>query len=335
MFLKSYESEPLPLTLKKEDYNQGSNDFLRFYDRGIKENIELKNVIDFVADPSMKTKLPLQDRTMVNYLPTNTFKITIDSAALVNNGTIDPTRYRPLPKLTWEVKKGYLYKHEFMVYDFLATNNFNRPVYFASSQSVEDILPLGGAYKMEGFASRVIPAIPVAPQIADNINTEVMYNNMVNVFKWGNLNLEGVYVDPESFRMAMMSRGVFARLANALIYEGKFDKAIKAVDKCMEVFPPNKVDLDLYALPLAEAYYRCKADKKANDIVVALAEIAKSELEFSMPLLKTKHRSSAYPRVEENMAILQNINEITKNYNQTELNQKYTQMFNDFANMLQ
>ncbi|MEI7594429.1 MAG: DUF2723 domain-containing protein [Bacteroidota bacterium] len=335
MFLKAYNSNPLPLTLKKEDYNQGSNDYLRFYDRGIKENIELKNVIDFVANPSDKAKLPTQDGTMVHYLPTSFFKITLDSARLVNNKTVDLKRYRPLKELTWELKKGALYKHEFMLYDFIGTNNFKRPVYFASSQSVEDILPLGGSFKLEGFASRLIPAVPIKQKIADNVNTDVMYENMVNVFRWGNLNKVGVYVDPESFRMAMMTRSVFARLANALIYEGKYKKAIKAIDKCMEVFPPKLIPLDMYSLPLAEAYYRCGESKKANDMVNELANIAKTELEFCLPSLKTKYRNDAYSRVEENMAILQNITEITKNNNQPELNKRYTQMFNEFAGMIQ
>jgi hypothetical protein len=88
------------------------------------------------------------------------------------------------------------------------------------------------------------------------INSEVMYDNMVNKFKWGGVENPNVYLDENVLRMLANFRSTFARLAIQLINENKPDSARKALDKCMEVIPDRVVPFNVYNILLIEAYYK-------------------------------------------------------------------------------
>lgn len=310
MFQKAYESDPLPLNLKKEQYNQGTNDFIRFNDEGIPGYIDLKEVVDFVAKRS--------------YLPTQRFFIPVDKNKVIKNGTVKMKDGLYIPEnLSWELKQDYLYKHEFMIYDLLAHFNWDRPIYFASPQSVRDIFPLEQFCKMEGFASRLVPALDTMNPMANSFNTDIMYDNMMNKFKWGNLNDPHVYVDPESFRMVMISRSIFGQFANALISEKKFDKAKKILNRCVEVFPHEKIMFDYYMVPIAEAYYTVGENKKGNDVASKIADRSLEDLKFYMQLMNNKHGNDMLDNIKRSYASVYSLLEIAKKYKQDAWVKKY------------
>jgi len=335
MFKKAYDSDPLPLTLKKEDYNQGTNDYLTHRSIGIKNHIALKEVVDFVANPSDQTKLMTQDYKKVNYLPTNKFFLPVDSAKVVNNGTVDTSRYMPVPTVKWELKGNGLYKHQFMLYDLLATNNWERPIYFASTHSVKDVLPLEKYYKNEGFASRLVPGVSKEKGLNNQMNTDTVFNNMVYKFKWGNLNDPNVYLDPESDRMVTMSRTMFARLCANLLGEKKKDKAEIALDKCFEVFPDQTKPFDMYVIPMIESYYQCQAFEKGNAIANQLIENTKGELDYFIGMMKSAMREEAFQKVQENMSVLSSMAQLTKKYKLTDLHTAYNSTLDDYYKRVQ
>lgn len=56
------------------------------------------------------------------------------------------------------------------------------------------------------------------------VNTEVMYDNMMNKFLWGGMDKKGVNLDENSARMTGNLRMQMGVLASALISEGKTTK---------------------------------------------------------------------------------------------------------------
>ena len=66
------------------------------------------------------------------------------------------------------------------------------------------------------------------------VNSEKMYDNVMNKFKWGGVNNPDVYLDENTMRMCKSFRmALFSKLAGTLIAEGKNDKALKVLDKAM------------------------------------------------------------------------------------------------------
>jgi len=134
---KIYNSDPLPFTLKPEQYNKGVNQSVPFYDRNIQGYTELKDVIGFIANESDQTKLPLQSGKKINYSPTKKLKLTIDSATVVSNGTVPlELADKIVPVIKWDARQSSLYKNDLMLLDFIATNNWDRPIYFANPSAV-------------------------------------------------------------------------------------------------------------------------------------------------------------------------------------------------------
>ena len=62
------------------------------------------------------------------------------------------------------------------------------------------------------------------------VNTDIMYDNVMNKFKWANVDPEKVYLDEQNQRLVLSYRNLFNRLADALILEGKKDSARKAIN---------------------------------------------------------------------------------------------------------
>lgn len=104
-------------------------------------------------------------------------------------------------------------------------------------------------------------------------NTDKMYDNVMNKFKWGGVDKPGVYIDENVMRMCKSYRMMlFNKLAEALVKEGKNDKALEVLDKCMQVLPPENVPLDYTALSTGELYYVLGQKEKAAEIFTGIAD---------------------------------------------------------------
>jgi tetratricopeptide (TPR) repeat protein len=88
---------------------------------------------------------------------------------------------------------------------------------------------------------------------------------MMNKFVWGGANDPAVNIDYNHKRtiIVIKARLNYARLAKALIAEGKNEKAIEVLDHCMKVLPLEKITYDPYVADLIEAYFAAGATEKA------------------------------------------------------------------------
>ncbi len=75
MMNKAYESDPLPFTLSYDQYQNGVNNAVVFYNTNLQGNAELNQVIDFIASENERTKLTLTSGEKINFSPTKKFKV--------------------------------------------------------------------------------------------------------------------------------------------------------------------------------------------------------------------------------------------------------------------
>ena len=158
MMNKAYESEPLPFTLNYDQYQNGVNNAVVFYNTNIQGSAELKQVIDFIASEDDRTKLSLQSGEKINFSPTKKFKLVIDSADIVKKGAVpEEMQARIVNTIEWTVSQNYLYKNDLMLLDIIATNNWERPIYFANPSSMSKVLAVEEYCHLEGFIYRFMP----------------------------------------------------------------------------------------------------------------------------------------------------------------------------------
>lgn len=280
---KIYDSEPLKFMLTPKQYDKGINEFIPYVSKGeIADRVELKDLIAFIADESSRSKVTLQSGENINYFPTKNIKFTVDSAKAVNSGIVPAYMAdKVVPVIEWNIQTNYLIKNDIMLLDFLANNNWERPLYFASPSSVNKVLGIEKYCHQTGVVYKFIPVLAedYVPGLG-GVDTEASYDILMNKCKWGNLNQPGVYVDRESYRNAMMHKQNFMRLAQVLVKKGKNTEAIAVADRCQAEFPNDKITFDYYMLPLGEVYYQAGAIEKANNFLKTIAGIYIEDLNY-------------------------------------------------------
>lgn len=325
---QAYESDPLPISWQPEDYVQGTRDAAYVFPMTDK-SIDLKTALDFVRsnDPKFK-KIPGINQEL-DYIPAQTLTMGVDSAAVMAAGVIDTAN---LPYLQKEMKidlkgKDVLGKQELIILDMLQTNDWNRPIYYAITVSPDQFVKLDPYFQQTGMAYQIVPM--ETQGTVRSINTEKMYDNVMNKFKWGGVNTPGVYLDENVMRMCKSYRiALFSKLAAALVAEGKNEKAMNVLDKAMEVLPPENVPLDYSALSLGELYYELGQKEKAEMVYKGIADNALRSINWYFRL-RPGQLSSVESDLGHNLAVLQEVLRVSKQYN-PEFAKPYQEEFDNY-----
>ncbi|MCD6111767.1 MAG: DUF2723 domain-containing protein [Bacteroidales bacterium] len=332
---KVYDADAVPFTLDKKNYRAGNRDVIYLIEKeNIKDYVDVKDILRIIKKDDNMLKLNTEYGKL-DYFPTKKFSISVDSAKVVDNKTVSKADADKIVKtVDWKINRNAIQKSELMVLDFLATNEWERPVYFAVTTGKDSYLGLSDYFQLEGLAYRLVPiktSKSIDGQIG-RINTSVMYDNLMNKFKWGGIKNPDVYIDETTRRMSMNFRNNFARLANALVYENKNDSAVKVCDRCLEVIPDEKITYNYFSLPFVEIYYKAGAKDKADALVKRLIEINDQDLNYYFSF-KDNKADLVFNEKQQNLAILQRINQITKAYNK-KLAEESEEVFNKYYSYL-
>ena len=300
MGYKAYESEPVKMTLTHDQYEQGKREIVYLYDR-VKGYIDLKEAIQFIASDKIQMKLLPGIPEPIYYLPQHKLKLDVDSFLVFSNGTIAPNMAdKFVSEMRWEIKKNYITKNHLMAYDFLATNNWERPICYAITVGMDNYSGLEDFFELDGLAYRVIPAnTRDGISYAGGINTDKMYENMMNIFTWGGVENDNVYLDENCLRMFSNMRNNFGNLATALIHEGKIDSAKQVMEQCLTLFPDARIPFDLYLIPMVDNYYKINETEKAHEVGNAILENTYEDLDY---LVSLESRYSDYLQLEKRIA---------------------------------
>ncbi len=328
---KAYDSEPVPFSLTKEQYIQGTRDFVLF-DKSLNTQgvyVNIKDAINFISNDN-NTRMMSNNKRM-NYFPTDKFSIPVDKDAVIKNGVV-PVSLRDsiVDAVNWTMGGYGIQKAQLMQLDLLANFDWKRPVYFAITTGNDAYIGLEKYFQLEGLTYRLVPmnAHNTDGQ-QGTVNTTIMYDNLMNKYKWGNMTDPKVYLDETNMRMTMNFRNIFARLANALLDEGKKDSAVKVLDRCFEIMPDSKMQYNLFVVPLAETYYKAGQKEKATKILSRLLEINKKELTYYFRFTGRKARTLDYDK-RQAIGLLNRIKETADKENQKQLSVEATKTFDYF-----
>jgi hypothetical protein len=330
MMNKAYESDPLPFTLNYDQYQNGVNNAVVFYNTNIKGSVELKQVIDFIANEDERTKLTLSNGEKINFSPTKNLKLTIDSADIVNKGIVpEYMRDKIVPEIEWTVRQNYLYKNDLMLLDFIATNNWERPVYFANPNSLSKVIDVEEYCHLEGFVYKFMP-VKARNYIegVGGVNEVASYDIFMNKCKWGNLNHPDVYVDRESYRNSIIPKQNFMRVAEALVKKGEKEKAVELLDYCLTQFPDEKISFDMFMIPFIKTYYDAGAIDRGNAVSRRVFEIYHQKFEYYKRLttsLKKYYESD----LKQYLGVLQQLSMLAKQNKQTDLHNEIDTVFQE------
>lgn len=340
---KSLEGDSISFTIPHVKYTQGTRDYIPYYDMKIGGVSELKDVINFVTSDDKAAMMQTRSGKSINVLPTKLVRVKIDKAKVIAAGIVQAKDSAKIADyLEFQINKDGLVKNDLMVLDLLANNTWTRPIYFAATMGSDNYYGLNDYLELEGLALRLTPIRHPRNNLGTpgSVNADVMYDNVMNKFKWGNMNDSTVYIDPETARMSYSFRIQFFQLAEGLYSEGKKDSCIKVIDKLFEVLPKAATSLQYktFDFRFVDLYFRCGEDKKA----LALGNRIVGEISQNLDYYKqfTGKKMNMYTdEVQQGVAILNEIGRISGMYNQAkfsdEVSKKSAQYQKDFQYLFQ
>ncbi|MBR2265509.1 MAG: hypothetical protein IJ882_02365, partial [Paludibacteraceae bacterium] len=225
-------------------------------------------------------------------------------------------------------------RSEMMVMEMLsqnARNNWERPIYFAVTVGNDYYLGLEPYFELTGLAYRVTPTRSRDGQ--PRVNTEKMYENMMHQFKYGNLNIPGIYIDENLMRMCRTHRMMFMELAEALLREGKREQCREVLDYAEEMLPQCNVPYDYTSATMASFYYMLGSEEdieKANRIMESVADTDVDYLAWGAQANK-QTRSAMQSTLSHHRAVLGYVLQNLERYKQTELFEKYYPLYVQYA----
>ncbi len=277
-----------------------------FYSNLLKEPVLLSDAMKFVGSEDPNTKIGTKSGEELDFFPTNDFRIKVDRQKVIQNGTVPAKDSAQIvDKIDWKISNKYIYKNALMTLDLIGNNHWRRPIYFAVSVGEENYMGLKDYLRLDGFAYRLVPIKANNKEYGQtgSINTDTLYNRLMQRYSWGNMNSPDFFMNEQNKRTLRIinPRGIFNRLATTLISENKKDSALKVLNKVNEVLPNDKIPFGYFSIPILENYYKLGAIAKADSLA---KQIETNSMQWMRYYLSLDKEHSSIVNVDKIVTIL-------------------------------
>ncbi len=333
---KAFESDPMPLSLPAEKYIDGTRTQLPVNNR-VDKPVGIEQVLEFVSRDENNYKIDVSGRgDYLNYIPASKLLIDVDSQKVMDNGTVKEYFSDSLASpMIWEYSESDAFKGDLAIMDLLATNKWERPVYFATTVPSSQYKGLEKYFVQEGLAYRVVPvrtgeSIPGEYGIIDPV---VMYDNFMNKFVWGNAEDPSVYLDENNKRMFSNFRRLFGTLGLTLLEQGDTLKATEVARRGLEIVPDEKLPNDYFSLGLAEVLIRSGEKAEGEAVIDEIVKYSKEYLDFAVTLRADNRFGMDYP-IGINMQALLDVYRLSVELKLDTLSKQIEPDINDYYGLL-
>ena len=189
-----------------------------------------------------------------NIFPTHKLFVPVDVNTVKRNGTVNATD-SVVSQMQFEMSKTAVYKGDLAMLNIIAANKWQRPIYFTMPY---DDLGFANYIRRDGLSYRLVPVANSA------VNTDWMFDKVMNKFGYGNANIFNVYFDEENRRHLNIIRDADTQLALDLIDKNRKEDARKVLERTDKMmlssnFPYGMVSRnnmhDYYSLMFLKACY--------------------------------------------------------------------------------
>ena len=292
----AYDSPSLPISWTRLQYVTGTRE-------GIPVQPDaLQQVIDYYKDSPEDLKQMLGDNPYelkniirhwilndnpdLQIFPTDSIVVTVDKEAVKRSGMMIAADSIPdVMHISLKGKRA-VYKSEMMMLEMISQANWERPLYMSTTVGPDNYGHLGDNFVQEGLACRITPFD--TKQSGRTIDSERMYDNMMNKFKYGGLKENpDIYLDETVIRMCYTHRRLFNQLAQQLLKEGKKEKALKVLQRAEEEIPGSIVPHEAiygHSIELGRAWLSLGHKAEGGKLLEAARQNAKEYLEWYLSL---------------------------------------------------
>jgi hypothetical protein len=332
---KMNDSAPLPITMSNDKFKTGVRDVIYYNDAKIPGAFELKELFDFLTSEDPQAKVTYENGESANYLPTKNFKMTINADEVIKNGAVPANQKDKIAsELDFTYPGKYVTKDNLAIMDILAHNDWKRPIYFTVTAGNENMLGLDKYMYNEGFCYRLMPLKPdTTVQPLEASNTLVMYNNVVNKFKYGQMKTAKNLDNTSTTLFYPVITRMFASLADALVKEGHTDLAKNALKKYQDNLPEKILspELAIRKYYLAQSAYEVGDAALGNKLVKLVDDYVVDQLAFNFTVYQQDSNNVDSRAVQLSLSLLNGMENLTKSFHQTEWTNKTAAQLKDYS----
>ena len=327
---------PIPFTFTRDQYYLGVRDGVFLEDR-IKEPIELSQAMAVLGSDDVRSKVKVSNGSLMDFIPSKKFYINVDKEKVISSGTVkEKDASQIVDKIEFGINKSMLSQSEWVLLNIVAANNWERPIYIDHSLLYTDQVYFLDYLQYEGLAYRLVPIkAGKRGSFYGRIDADILYDNVMNKFTWGNVNDPDVYIDEynEKEVRILQARYMFARLSEELLNEGKKDSCIAVLDRMFEIYPDEKMPLEFDSFPAVEQYFKAGAIEKGNKYVRILAKNFLENVEYYTEVPE-KFAKAVNADMNRDLSALRNLVVLTQRNKQEELSKELDAQLNDLIRKL-
>jgi hypothetical protein len=332
---KMNESAPLPITMSNDKFKTGVRDVIYYNDAKIPGAFEMKELFDFLTSDDPQAKVTYENGESANYLPTKNFKMTINADEVIKNGAVPAgEKDKIASELDFTYPGKYVTKDNLAIMDILAHNDWKRPIYFTVTAGNENMLGLDKYMYNEGFCYRLMPLKPdTTVQPLEASNTLVMYNNVVNKFKYGQMKTAKNLDNTSTTLFYPVITRMFASLADALVKDGHTDLAKNALKKYQDNMPEKILspELAIRKYYLAQSAYEVGDTALGNKLIKLVDDYVVDQLAFNFTVYQQDSNNVDSRAVQLSLSLLNGMENLTKSFHQTEWANKTAAQLKDYS----
>jgi len=289
---KVNESEPIEMTLSAEGIRGDKLNAVAI-NSSLNQRFEVRDVLrllDESPDLARSGRIP------------NKFSISIDPQKAQESNWVNPElTNRIVNQVPITINAGMITKDDIAILDILASNMYDRPIYFASTVQGSKLLGLNDYMQLEGLALRFIPVKTSSDKSmgiygSGRVAADKILRVMREEYQWGGFDKYDLFVD-ESYSAAVQAhRMAMMRSLQAFLNNEEYDKAEEMCDLYFHAFPNMNFPFISHQInSFVNGYLQVGAKEKAKEVLDVLIDQVEDYMIFYTSI-SSEVRNSSFSR---------------------------------------
>ena len=285
---KVNESPAIKMTIPEDGYRGFKRDQVPVYSPGgSPREMNLKDAVKFIGENH-----PVSaggGMSFESYLPTTNLYMDVDINKVKSLGIVGAND-SIVSRINMVLgEKSSLLKDDLAVMDIVASNAFDRPIYWAVTCQSNKLLGLQDYLRLEGLALRLVPVKSTGDNSfgiigSGSVDLQRTHDDFLNKFKCGGFDNHRTFVDRSYLPSVQSHKLVLARSVSDAIKKGEKKIAVDLLDKYFAAFPNENFPYDFNALFMIMSYLEADAYDKAKPQMQILAKETEDYLNFCQSL---------------------------------------------------
>jgi hypothetical protein len=283
---KVNDSAPIKLTLSEDAIRGKKRNQVFFYnpnnpaDKVIDVPMPALRALEFVGNPKNENEGQTIITSKHLFIPINESKYRA-TGMLKDDGA----EYVKKIDIRYGQGKGYLLKDDLAVLDIIASNFYDRPIYFATTCKNEKLQGLNDYMQLEGLALRLVPIKTKSDKTlaiygSGRADLDAIHKNVMTKWKWGNFDKKDLFVDKNYMAEVQAMKMALLRAAAGLSQKGDHIRAADMSKKYFEGFPHMNFAYDAGVVPFINVLVRAGEYEEAKKHLRILANESSQYMKF-------------------------------------------------------